>query len=52
MAASERRDKLAAAGIAMGVTFLLASLPNRAGILIAVIVSVCIMLLATRRQST
>ena len=52
MAASERRDKLAAAGIAMSVTYLLASLPNRAGIMIAVIVSVCIMLLATRRQST
>ena len=52
MAASDRRDKLAAAAIAMGVTYLLASLPNRAGILIAVIVSVCIMLFATRRQST
>ena len=52
MAASDRRDKLAAAAIAMGVTYLLTSLPNRAGILIAVILSVCIMLFATRRQST
>ena len=52
MAASERQDKLAAAAMAMGVAYLLASLPNRAGILIAVIVSVCIMLLATRKQPT
>jgi hypothetical protein len=35
----------------MGVTYMLASLPNRAGILIAVIVSVVIMLLASRRTS-
>ena len=52
MAASERRDKLAAAAMAMGLTYVLASLPNRAGILIAVIISVCIMLLATRKRST
>ena len=52
VAASDRRDKLTAAAIAMGVTYLLASLPNRAGILIAVILSVCIMLFANRRQST
>ena len=52
VAASNRRDKLTAAAIAMGVTYLLASLPNRAGILIAVILSVCIMLFANRRQST
>ena len=51
MAASDRRDKLAAAALAMGLTYLLASLPNRAGILIAVIASVVIMLLAHRRQS-
>ena len=52
MAASERQDKLAAAAMAMGVTYLLASLPNRAGILIAVIVSVFVTLLATRKKST
>jgi hypothetical protein len=52
MAASERQDKLAAAAMAMGVTYLLASLPNRAGILIAVIVSVLVTLLATRKKST
>jgi hypothetical protein len=52
MAASERQDKLVAAAMAMGVTYLLASLPNRAGILIAVIVSVCFMLFATRSRST
>ena len=52
VAASDRRDKLTAAAIAMGVTYLLASLPNRAGILIAVILSVCIMLFAIRRRST
>jgi hypothetical protein len=52
MAASDRQDKLAAAAMAMGVTYLLASLPNRAGILIAVIVSVCFMLFATRSRST
>ena len=52
MAASDRQDKLAAAAMAMGLTYLLASLPNRAGILIAVIVSVCVILLATRKQST
>ena len=52
MAASERQDKLAAAAMAIGVTYLLASLPNRAGILSAVIVSVLGMLLATRKKST
>ena len=52
MAASDRRDKLAAAAIAMSVSYLLASLPNRAGILIAVIVGVCMMLFTTRRRST
>ena len=52
MSASDRRDKLAAVALAMGLTYLLASLPNRAGILIAVIASVCIMLFATQRQST
>ena len=52
IAASDRGDKLAAAAIAMSVTYLLASLPNRAGILIAVIVGVCIMLFTTQRRST
>jgi 4-azaleucine resistance transporter AzlC len=52
MAASDRQDKLAAAAMAMGVTYLLASLPNRTGILIAVIVTVCFMLFATRKRST
>ena len=52
MAASDRGDKLAAAAIAMSVTYLLASLPNRAGILIAVFVGVCIMLFTTRGRST
>ena len=52
IAASDRRDKLAAAALAMGLTYLLASLPNRAGILIAVIASVVIMLLAHRRHSS
>lgn len=48
MAASDRRDKLAAAALAMGVTYLLAALPNRTGILIAVMSSVVIMLLLQR----
>ena len=48
MAASDRRDKLAAAALAMGVTCLLAALPNRTGILIAVMSSVVIMLLLQR----
>ena len=52
MAASNRRDKLASAAVAMGVTYSLAALPNRTGILVAVIVSVCVMLIATRRPST
>ena len=52
MAASDRGDKLAAAVIAMSVTYLLASLPNRAGILIAVFVVVCIMMFTTRGRST
>jgi len=52
MAASDRQDKLVAAAIAMGVTYLLASLPNRAGILIAVTVTVCFMLFSTRKRST
>ena len=52
MAASDRQDKLAAAALAMGLSYLLAPLPNRAGILIAVVASVAIMLLAHRRQSS
>ena len=51
MAASNRRDKLAAAAMAMGLTYFLAALPNRTGILVAVIVSVCIMLFANREES-
>ena len=31
MAASNRRDKLAAAAMAMGLTYFLAALPNRTG---------------------
>lgn len=51
MAASDRRDKLIAAGIATGITLAFSHLPHRAGILIAVAVSVGIMLLIHRRQS-
>jgi len=50
MAASHRPDKLAAALIAMGLTYLFAALPNRIGILIAVIISVCLMLLVNREK--
>jgi predicted branched-subunit amino acid permease len=52
MASSDRRDKLAAAALAMGLTYLLASLPNRTGILIAVISSVVIMLLLQRHRQS
>ena len=45
MAASDRRDKLAAAGLAMIITYLSAGLPNRVGILIAVISTVVVMML-------
>ena len=45
MAASDRRDKLAAAGLAMIITYLSAGLPNRVGILIAVISTVAVMML-------
>ena len=45
------QDKLAAAAMAMGLTYFLAALPNRTGILVAVIVSVCIMLIANREES-
>mgnify|MGYP001386459761 FL=1 len=51
MAASDRRDKLIAAVIAMGITLAFSQLPHRAGILIAVAVSVGIMLLIHRRSS-
>ena len=51
MAASDRRDKLAAAAIAMIIAFLLSDLPNRAGILIAVLASVSIMLMLKRERS-
>jgi predicted branched-subunit amino acid permease len=52
MASSDRRDKLAAAALAMGLTYLLASLPNRTGILIAVISSVVVMLLLQRHRQS
>ena len=51
MAACNRGDKLASAAVAMGLTYLLAALPNRTGILIAVVLSVCIMLFATKEKS-
>ena len=52
MAASDRRDKLTAAALAMGLPYLLAPLPNRAGILIAGVASGGVMLLTHRRQSS
>ena len=51
MAASDRRDKLAAAGLAMTVTFLSAGLPNRVGILVAVISTVTAMMLLRKQNS-
>ena len=51
MAASDRRDKLAAAGLAMTVTFLSAGLPNRVGILVAVISTVIAMMLLRKQKS-
>lgn len=51
MAASDRRDKLAAAGLAMTITYLSAGLPNRAGIVIAVISTVTVMMLLKRQKS-
>lgn len=51
MAASDRRDKLIAAVIAMGITLAFSQLPHRAGILVAVALTVGIMLLMHRRQS-
>ena len=51
MAASDRRDKLAAAGLAMTITYLSAALPNRAGIVIAVISTVTVMMLLKRQKS-
>ena len=51
MAASDRRDKLAAAGLAMTITYLSAGLPNRAGIVIAVISTVTVMMLIKRQKS-
>ena len=51
MAASDRRDKLAAAGLAMTFTYLSAALPNRAGIVIAVISTVTVMMLLKRQKS-
>ena len=51
MAASDRRDKLAAAGLAMTTTYLSAGLPNRAGILVAVISAVVVMMLFRKQKS-
>ena len=51
MAASDRRDKLAAAGLAMIITYLSADLPNRVGILIAVISTVVVMMLLRKPKS-
>ena len=51
MAASERRDKLAAAGLAMTITYLSAGLPNRVGILVAVISTVVVMMLLREQKS-
>ena len=49
MAASNRPDKIGAALLAMIMAYLFAELPNRAGLLVAVLISVLIMLLVTRR---
>ena len=51
MAASDRRDKLAAAGLAMTTTYLSAGLPNRTGILVAVISAVVVMMLFRKQKS-
>ncbi|MFL2501304.1 MAG: AzlC family ABC transporter permease [Luminiphilus sp.] len=51
MAASDRRDKLTAAGLAMIITYLSAGLPNRVGILIAVISTVVVMMLLRKPKS-
>ena len=51
MAASDRRDKLAAAGLAMTVTYVSAGLPNRLGILVAVISTVTAMMLIRKQKS-
>jgi len=51
MAASDRRDKPAAAGLAMTVTYVSAGLPNRQGILVAVISTVTAMMLIRKQKS-
>ena len=51
MAASDRRDKLAAAGLAMTVPYVSAGLPNRPGILVAVISTVTAMMLIRKPKS-
>ena len=48
IAASDRRDKMGAAVIAMGITYLLAALPNRSGLLLAVVISIALMMLVQR----
>ena len=48
IAASDRRDKMGAAVIAMGITYLLAALPNRSGLLLAVVISVALMMFVQR----
>jgi predicted branched-subunit amino acid permease len=49
MAASNRPDKIGAALLAMILAYVFSELPNRAGLLVAVLISVLIMLLITRR---
>jgi predicted branched-subunit amino acid permease len=49
MASSNRPDKIGAALLAMIMAYLFAELPNRAGLLVAVLISVLIMLLVRRR---
>jgi len=51
MAASDRKDKLAAAALAMGIALAFSHLPHRTGILLAVAISVTMMLVARRRSS-
>ncbi len=51
MAASNRKDKLAAAALAMGIALAFSHLPHRTGILLAVAISVTVMLVARRWSS-
>jgi 4-azaleucine resistance transporter AzlC len=51
LAASNRRDKLYAAIIAMGLTYFLSGVPNRLGLLVAVIATVIAMTASNRMQA-